>query len=200
MCSIPAPDRASTRLGAPRPNWPPGELAGVGRGGADDVTSANVTAPLPGSPTAPFAGPLRPKPPPGPGAPAVIGAAATVGRATLAVIPPGQGRDAASGVAAEVNCFSHSIRPRSVSITKILSELPPTNPNIRNPRYPINRSSVAGGVSESSCLGSFLSFIFHRSWKPRLCMVSTEIFASVLTQDERCASPLPVIQSAPPRP
>jgi hypothetical protein len=31
-------------------------------------------------------------------------------------------------------------------------------------------------------------------------MVSLEIFASVLTQDERCASPLLVIQSAPPRP
>jgi hypothetical protein len=31
-------------------------------------------------------------------------------------------------------------------------------------------------------------------------MVSFEIFASALTQDERCASPLFVIQSAPPRP
>src|SRR5262245_21729328 len=96
MCSIPSLDRAYTRLGAPRPNSSPGGLTGLGRGAAletDDVTSANVTAPLPGSPTAPFAGPLRPKPPPGPGAPANSGIAVTVGRATLAVIPPGQVSD-----------------------------------------------------------------------------------------------------------
>src|SRR5688572_25384451 len=165
------------RFGAPRPNWPPGGLAGLGRGGtavAAGATTASVTAPLPGSPTALFAGPLRPKPPPGPGAPVNDGNAATVGRVTLAVIPPGHSIDEICGGAAEVNCFSHSMRPRSVSSAKILSELPPTNPSIRNPLYPINRSSVAGAVNEFNCLASFLSFIFHKNLKPGFRIVSFE--------------------------
>src|SRR5262249_54456105 len=86
----------------------------------------------------------------------------------------------------------------------MLSELPPTNPSIRNPRYPIKRSSVDGGVNEFICFCSFLTLSFHRNWKPGFCpgfcsMDSFEIFASALTQDERCASPLLVIQSAPGR-
>src|SRR5215475_14764483 len=207
---MPSPDKAYTRNG-PAPNWPPGGLAGLGRtgrggaelvGGAADAggfgrTSASVTAPWPGSPTALRAGLLRPPPPP---PKAEGGNEARVGRVTPVVIPPGQASEPACAGTFDVKRFSHSIRPRSVSITKMLSELPPTNPSIRNPRYPIKRSSVDGGVNEFNCLGSFLSFIFHRSWKPGFCMVSFEIFASALTQDERCASPLLVIQSAPPRP
>src|SRR5215813_14584792 len=86
----------------------------------------------------------------------------------------------------------------------MLSELPPTNPSIRNPRYPISRSSVDGGVNEFNCFGSFLTLSFHRNWKPGFCpgfcrMDSFEIFASRLIQDERCASPLSVIQSEPGR-
>jgi hypothetical protein len=117
------------------------------------------------------------------------------------VIPPGQASVPACGGVVEANRFSHSIRPRSVSIVKMASELPPTNPNIRNPRYPIKRSSVVGGASEFNCLGLLSSLSFHRSWKPGFRFGSSsdsfEIFASDLTQAERCASPLLVIQSAP---
>src|SRR5262245_16677603 len=187
--------RAPGRAGAPA------VVPGGGPGGAAG-TIASVTAPLPGSPTALRAGPLRPKPPPGPPPAAAI--AATVGRVTAAVIPPGQASDAPSAGAVDVNCFSHSIRPRSVSITKTLSELPPTKPSMRKPRYPIKRSIREGGASEFNCFGSFLSLSFHRNWKPDFspgfCKDSFEIFASALTQDERCASPLFVIQSVPRRP
>jgi hypothetical protein len=129
-----------------------------------------------------------------------------VGRVTLAVIPPGQTNDfTCAGAlfacgAMEVKCFCHSIRPRSVSITKTLSELPPTNARDRNPRYPIKRSSRAGGVNELNWFGSFLSLSFQSNWKPGFCIVSFEIFASALIQDERCASPWLVIQSPAPRP
>jgi hypothetical protein len=41
---------------------------------------------------------------------------------------------------------------------------------------------------------------FHRNPKPGFCIVAGEIFASVLTQAERWASPLLVVQSVPPRP
>src|SRR5215510_1485553 len=203
---------AYTRKG-PAPNWPPGGLAGLGRGGRDGVeldegdaggpvgfgrTSASVTAPSPGSPTALRPGVLRPIPPP---PKEDGGGAARVGRATPVVIPPGQASVPACDGVAEANRFSHSIRPRSVSIVKMASELPPTNPNIRNPRYPIKRSSVAGGVSEFNCLGLLSSLSFHRSWNPGFrfgsCKDSFEIFASALTQAERCASPSLVIQSTP---
>jgi hypothetical protein len=185
-------------------------LGRTGRGGAEldegaadapggfGRTSASVTAPWPGSPTALRAGALRPPPPP----PKEDGGSmAAVGRATPVVIPPGQASVPACDGVVEANRFSHSIRPRSVSIVKTASELPPTNPNIRNPRYPIKRSSVAGGVSEFNCLCLLSSLSFHRSWNPGFrfgsCNDSFEIFASALTQAERCASPLLVIQSTP---
>src|SRR5262245_26777634 len=195
----------------PGPSWPPRGLAGLGRGGCDGVeldegdaggpvgfgrTSASVTAPSPGSPTALRAGVLRPIPPP---PKEDGGSVARVGRATPVVIPPGQATVPACDGAFVTNLFSHSIRPRSVSIVKTAPELPPKNPNIRNPRYPIRRSSVAGGASEFNCLGLLSSLSFHRSWKPGFrfgsCNDSFEIFASALTQAERCASPLLVIQS-----
>src|SRR5262245_35156520 len=130
-------------VAAPRPNWPPGGFVGLGRArllgvapgggpGRAAGTSAKVTAPLPGSPTALLAGPLRPKPPPRP--PPAAGSAAIVGRATPVVIPPGQASEPDCDGAVEAKCFSHSIRPRSVSIVKMLSELPPTNPSMRKPR------------------------------------------------------------------
>jgi hypothetical protein len=129
------------------------------------------------------------------------GSADKVGRATPVVIPPGQESVPTFDGATVTNLFSHSIRPRSVSIVKMASELPPTKPSILNPRYPINRSSVAGGLSEFNCLGLLLSLSFHKSWKPGFrfgsCKDSVEIFASALTQAERCASPLSVIQSMP---
>src|SRR5215470_17665444 len=123
--NIPSLDKAYTRNG-PAPNWPPGGFAGLGRtgrggalgGGAADAggfgrTNASVTAPWPGSPTALRAGALRPPPPPPKDE---GGSAAMVGRVTPVVIPPGQaGVPACDGVA-EANLFSHSIRPRSVSI------------------------------------------------------------------------------------
>src|SRR5215475_7059303 len=208
---MPSPDKAYTRNG-PAPNWPPGGFAGLGRtgrggvafgGGAADAggfgrTKASVTAPWPGSPTALRAGALRPPPPP----PKEDGGSmAEVGRATPVVIPPGQASVPAFDGVVEANRFSHSIRPRSVSIVKTASELLPTNPNIRNPRYPIKSSSVAGGASEFNCLCLLSSLSFHRSWKPGFrfgsCNDSFEIFASALTQSERCASPLLVIQSTP---
>src|SRR5262245_40147073 len=211
---MPSPDKAYTRNG-PAPNWPPGGFAGLGRtgrggvafgGGAADAggfgrTKASVTAPWPGSPTALRAGALRPPPPP---PEAEGGSVAMVGRVTPVVIPPGQASEPPSAGTFDVNRFSHSIRPRSVSIAKMLSELPPTNPSIRNPRYPINRSSVDGGVNEFNCLALLLGLSFQRNWKPCFCpgfcrMDSFEIFASPLIQDERCASPLLVIQSTPPR-
>src|SRR5581483_4045899 len=145
------------------------------------------------SPTALLAGDWRPPPPPL----ASGGIVVRAGRATPVVIPPGQASVPGPAGAPEFRCFSHSMRPRSVSITKRLSELPATNPSMRKPRYPINRSSVAGGISEFNCLGSFFSFIFHKNWKPGFCILSFEIFASDLTQAERCASALSVIQSRP---
>src|SRR5215475_772716 len=108
---------AQTRKG-PAPNWPPGGLAGLGRTGRGGVeldddaaaapggfgrTSASVTAPWPGSPTALRAGALRPPPP----APKEDGdSAAAVGRATPVVIPPGQASVPACDGAFETNLFS----------------------------------------------------------------------------------------------
>src|SRR5215510_3402717 len=119
-----------------------------------------------------------------------------VGRVIPAVIPPGQGGEPPLDDNEPVeSCFSHSIRPRSVSMTKTLSELPPTKARERNPRKPIRRSSRDGGVNEFNCLGSLLSLSFQRNLNPGFCMLSIEIFGSVLIQDERCASPLSVIHS-----
>src|SRR5262245_31806502 len=204
---MPSLERAYTRKG-PAPNCPPGGLAGFGRTGRGGVelgggpvgfgrTSASVTAPWSGSPTALRAGALRPPPPPKEEG----GNVASVGRATPVVIPPGQAYVLTSVGAADTNLFSHSIRPRSVSIVKTVFEPLPTNPNIRNPRYPIKRSSVAGGMSAFKRLGLLSSLSFHRIWKPGLrfgfCKDSFEIFSSALTHAERCASPLLVIQSTP---
>src|SRR5262249_2256696 len=94
-------------------------------------TSASVTAPWPGSPTALRAGALRPPPPP---PKEDGGSVAKVGRATTVVIPPGQASVPAWDGVVETNRFSHSIRPRSVSIGKVDAETAPTNPNIRKPR------------------------------------------------------------------
>ena len=44
------------------------------------------------------------------------------------------------------------------------------------------------------------SLLFHRNWKPGFCMLATEIFGSVLTEDVRCASPPTVVHAPPPRP
>ena len=122
------------------------------------------------------------------------GYAAKVGRVRLEVIPPGQSRDVAAPEL-DARLFSHSICPRSMSSVKIFSELPPTNPSERNPRYPIKKSNSAGGVNESSCLASFDSLIFQTSSKPGFPIVATEIFGSPRTQDERWLSWPMVIQS-----
>src|SRR5882724_1081379 len=60
--------------------------------------------------------------------------------------------------------------------------------------------SSIGWVNDSSCLAWFSSFAFQSSWKPGLVRVSLEILGSVLTHEVRCASPLVVVQLAPPRP
>src|SRR5262245_7973316 len=117
--------RTGARGGAFDEGGGPANAGGLGR------TSASVTAPSSGVPTALFAGLLRPKPRPPPVA--NDGMMVKVGRVTPVVIPPGQAIDPTSLGALELSRFSHSIRPRSVSIVKILSELPPTNPSIRNP-------------------------------------------------------------------
>src|SRR5207253_11467277 len=56
-----------------------------------------------------------------------------------------------------------------------------------------------GCVRELSCFVSLSSFNFQRNWKPGFRMFSTEIFVSVRIHDERCASPLLVTHSCPPR-
>jgi hypothetical protein len=58
---------------------------------------------------------------------------------------------------------------------------------------------VTAPVNEFSCTAWLLSFTFHRNWKPGFCKLSLEIFASIFTQEERCASAPPVVQP-PPRP
>src|SRR5215510_16447160 len=126
--NIPSLDKAYTRNG-PAPNCPPGGLAGLGRTGRGGVelgggpadaggfgrTKASVTAPWPGSPTPLRAGALRPPPAPPEDK---GGSEAMVGRVTPVVIPPGQAIDPAWAGTFDGNRFSHSIRPRSVSITK----------------------------------------------------------------------------------
>ena len=94
--------------------------------------SFKVTAPLKGLPTPDFAGLLRPKP----RRPPTAGYPAKVGRVGLDVIPPGQRRDVAE-LEFDARLFSHSMRAKSTSIAKILSELLPPNPSERKPRYPI---------------------------------------------------------------
>src|SRR5262245_20824620 len=123
-----------------------------------------------------------------------------VGRVTLTAIPPAHPGDLSARAPPVERRFCHSIRPRSVSSTKMLSELSPTNPSARNPRYPIKRSSRTGCVSQPDCLESFFILIFHSNWNPGFSRVFVEILASVLIQEERCASAWLVIHSVGPRP
>src|SRR5579863_4793112 len=57
-----------------------------------------------------------------------------------------------------------------------------------------------GAERELNCRGSFLSLSFQSSAKPGFARLAGDILGSVRTHEERCASPPPVDQSAPPRP
>src|SRR5579863_2288966 len=104
----------------PRPAAAPAR-PGAAAGGAKDCVEI-VTAPSNGCPTPDFAGPPRPPPPP-PRPGLTIGKADVTGRVSAAVMPPGQVAEPAGAVAGKRFC--HSILPRSVSIVKTFSLLPP---------------------------------------------------------------------------
>src|SRR5207249_6928018 len=56
-----------------------------------------------------------------------------------------------------------------------------------------------GALKEFSCRAVLFNLSFHTSSKPGFRRLSVEIFASVRTQEDRCASEPPVIQSPTPR-
>src|SRR5262249_57824338 len=100
--------------------------------------------------------------------------------------------------------YFHNGSPKSRSIAWIVCDCVPRKTIDLNPRKPISRSRITGGVRVMAAFGSYSSFSFHRNLNdpnaPGFTMDAGEMRGSVFTHAVRCASYPLVVHSAPPRP